>query len=705
MNISRRLVLALLLTGALLSACTTSPPSNQKTPAEPESPTATQPPQPTPSSTIQPTATSTPAVPTSLPSPTLTPTPEGPSLLAQIGKGLLLEAALSPDGRILAVTSSLGLYLLDADTMQEINHLSLEEQDITAVNWSPDGRQITLGSDQGMVISLDPGSGQTLEQVTFTGRINQLVWAPHSPVVAVVVQTPANEGASRKAVYLWDLDTQQTQPLLTREDVSVEEEYSLSQIAWSPDGNKIAAGSLSGSVYIQALDSPAGAQVLHPYQGKLAYQKIADLAWSPDENRIAVAWQGYNPGLPSSAESEEMVMIWDVQENIVLDAYPEAGGKFVSWIPDGTLITVENKHLVFHNSEGVIDQRVPLSHTVHQASWSGDHRYLLLQSYTGSLTFWDQEQKTARTTTLNDFYVQGISQTGWSSQGDRLAALGFANGRLSIWGFEQEFSPQKTLEGINQFSWSPVDNTLAAVNYDGQLALYEGSSLEIVRGLPIPANQSIDSLAWSPDGKKIALLIQKYQVYGMAAELLDAWITILDAASFTPLHRFGVMDDLTGYSQSNGVTCLAWSPDNQQLAGGTYHGDILIWDAAAGQVIQTMSGHKHGINSLDWSPDGSQLLSGSLDGTAAVWERSSGGMRRQYRNFPGEFQGDVRDVDWKKDTDWFAVGAWSEIRILGGTTSYKIPFGPGTIHDIDWSNTDPLLAVSGNGIVQIWQLP
>lgn len=664
----------------------------------------------------------------------------------QLGKGLLWDAALSPDGRWLAVTSNLGLYIfksetqeeinffplseltsstviwspdgsrlalasnlglfiLESDGQEEINHFPLPDLSLSTVNWSLEGDQLALGSKDGKVILWDPESGKTLAETALAGRINQLAWAPHSPAIAVVAQADPKEGTSSKAVYLWDLSTQQTQPLLTREDVPEGEEYSLSQIAWSPDGDKIAAGSFSGSVYIQAIDSPAEARILHPYQGKLAHQEVLDLAWSPDEKRIAVAWQEFNPGLPSSAQNEQMVMIWDIKENAVLKTYPDAEGSTVSWLPDGTLFTLENDHLIFRNSEGGIDHCIPLNHTVHQASWSEDHGYLLLQSYTGSLTLWDHEEQTARTMNLDDFYVQGISQTGWSSQGDRLAALGYTTGRLSIWAFNDGFHPQDSLEGIEKFAWSAVDNTLAAVNYNDQLALYEGTSRELILSFPIPTDQSIDSLAWSPDGKKIALLIQKYQVYGMAAELLDAWIAILDAASFTPLHRFGVMDDMIGYGQSNSVTCLAWNPDNQRLAGGTYHGDILIWDAVTGEVMQTMSGHNHAVNSLDWSPDGSQLLSGSLDGTAGVWEPSSGSMRRQYRNFPGEFQGDVRDVDWQKDTDWFAVGAWGEIRILGKTTSYKIPFVPGTIHDIAWSNIAPLLAVSGNGMVQIWRLP
>ena len=51
---------------------------------------------------------------------------------------------------------------------------------------------------------------------------------------------------------------------------------------------------------------------------------------------------------------------------------------------------------------------------------------------------------------------------------------------------------------------------------------------------------------------------------------------------------------------------------------------LKIWDVAAGQITQTLEGHKDTVASVTFSPDGSQLASASWDGTVKViWKHLS----------------------------------------------------------------------------------
>ena len=71
---------------------------------------------------------------------------------------------------------------------------------------------------------------------------------------------------------------------------------------------------------------------------------------------------------------------------------------------------------------------------------------------------------------------------------------------------------------------------------------------------------------------------------------------------------------LKGHTDS--VLSLAWSPDGRRLASGGRTGDstIRIWESD-GTLRHVLKGHTDSVLSLAWSPDGQRLVSGSSAGT------------------------------------------------------------------------------------------
>src|SRR6266699_4948815 len=80
---------------------------------------------------------------------------------------------------------------------------------------------------------------------------------------------------------------------------------------------------------------------------------------------------------------------------------------------------------------------------------------------------------------------------------------------------------------------------------------------------------------------------------------------------------------LTTQSASS-VFAVAWSPDGKRLALGYADGSVQIRDATTGKIDFTVQGHTGHIWTVAWSPDGKRLASASWDHTVQVWDTSTG---------------------------------------------------------------------------------
>lgn len=70
------------------------------------------------------------------------------------------------------------------------------------------------------------------------------------------------------------------------------------------------------------------------------------------------------------------------------------------------------------------------------------------------------------------------------------------------------------------------------------------------------------------------------------------------------------------------ILCLAFSPDNQYIVGGSKGGDLYLWNFT-GQSPIVFEGHTDAVRKVEFSPDGRTIASGSDDRTMRIWDVKS----------------------------------------------------------------------------------
>mgnify|MGYP001765998592 CR=1 FL=1 len=159
----------------------------------------------------------------------------------------------------------------------------------------------------------------------------------------------------------------------------------------------------------------------------------------------------------------------------------------------------------------------------------------------------------------------------------------------------------------------------------------------------IVADGPVWSVAFSPDGKRLATVGQMKDVPGVA---------LWDPADGAGAGR------LTGFSGN--AFSVAFSPDGTRLAAGTQENRISLWDAATGRTLEPLRGHGGAVFGVAFSPDGERLASAGMDGLVKVWRLSDG---REIASFDAHRDGALC-VAFSPDGGQVASGGWDKRVVL-----------------------------------------
>jgi WD40 repeat protein len=443
---------------------------------------------------------------------------------------------------------------------------SIEKRDpwmTTAVAYRPDGQRVAVGDVDGSVRIWEPQSGRLVQVCLGVGSVQFLAWSPDGKTLAV--------GSWRESLHkpdfrLWGAEKGRL--LRTLEPPS--SRGGSAALAWSADGRTLLAlhPNDGGCLLWNAADGKLLRKVAIPCQGPAAF--------SPDAKWLA------------GATADSHFALWDVEtgkEVRKLDEYKLAALPALAWSPDGKrlALTAADGVRVWQATTGeriVHAKDLPQCHSI---CWSPDGRTFAAGRHSQGVAVVDLAAKGKLRALEDDVH----SSLAWSPDGKTIARIAWGGGGGGGWVRLYDAATGKRQRALAEgeppnaiFAWSAAGSTVA-LNYDGKTSLSSVDAGQVSAVL----KDTIEPLAWSPDGKRLATAGQDRRT-----------VILWEDGGQTRLA-------LKGHLQ--GVSWLAWSPDGKRLAssaGGEKR--VLLWDADKVEKLRELGPLPAEAAGLKWSADG-----------------------------------------------------------------------------------------------------
>ncbi len=413
----------------------------------------------------------------------------------------------------------------------------------------------------------------------------------------------------------------------------------LRSVAFSADGEYIAAGSREGRVYIWRLGDDSPTRVLSG-QGSA----ILSLAFSPDGSRLA------------SASWDRSISIWDTttwDQVATLDgqrsaaknlAFSSDGAWLFSWGVRDPLLVWEVQSA--RQTRSIFMGTIGGALIGFSGSFSPEGNYFAVNQ-----GFRVRIHRTADGTTLSQLtrFQNDVDRVALSPAGELAATVD--GGVLRLWQAERAVQLWETplAEGDESAS-------LLAFSPDGRM-LVGGEKLRVWAVADQPAEAQLVLPAWysrdyrleydfAPDGRTLAL-----------ASVDGSWrlIRTADGAAL-PSQTLS----------ATAVNALAFSTDHSRVAIALADNRIQMLRLGDDAPAQMLRGHRQMADCLAFSPDGSLLASGAADRMVMIWEVESGRLLETLRA-PAA----VSRLVFSPDGLWLAVNAGNEI-LLWRTSGWSL---------------------------------
>lgn len=612
---------------ALAACCKSAKPAMSSTPASAPLPTRTPIPTPVPVPQL-PVLAGTP-----VPWPHEPITPENAADIVELamwGKGEAREVAYSPDGRLLAVGTTVGIWLYDAKTLEMLRFIrggylptftpnsavlfAREGESILAWWDVATGEQLgSRGVGRWLVtfflgsarLAAVPGgsAGQWVEVWDLEGGERVRVMGPHGDQVSSLAFSPdgsvlASGGGNDHTIGLWDVQTGDRLQTLEGHTTGVR------SLSFSSNGSFLASAS--------------------PYDPMQVWDvATGDLLWTLEERTGNVSSLAFSPDgdilVTGSGAGDDIVQLWDVRIGRCLRTIEQSANDVI-FSPDGATLVLGGGdgtvRLWNVETKAIVDTLKGYKGRVSGLTILPRDAIFISHFFDDTIEMWDM--RAGQITRTLTGHTSGVTNLAFSADGTTLASSETWDPSIWIWDvatghhlrteggyhpfvYEIALSPDGTIsagaEDANTgLTFSPDGARRASSTWEGVVQVSE-TLLPYTHTLEM-AGQTAGVVAFSLDGGTVA-----------AGGSGDGKVRLWDAETNEELYG------LEGHTAE--VLSVAFSPNGMVLASGAKDGTVRLWNAKTGKPLHTLDTPLAGL--VTFSPDGSLLVLGCEDGSVQLW--------------------------------------------------------------------------------------
>ena len=510
------------------------------------------------------------------------------------------------------------------------------KQDVRALAFSPDGKRVVTGGDDGLVKIWDAADGRELLSFRGRGGISGIAFSPDGRRVAT-----ANPD---KTATLWNASTGEEALSFHGHEHSY-----VTSVAFSADGARLATASLDRTARMWDVATGREVRAFHGHTGG-----VWSVAFSPDGMRLVTASDDATARVWNCGDGRELLKLTGHGRSVVSATFSADGKRLATSSSDRTAKVWDAE-----SGQELLTVRDESSMTWVAFSPDG----ISLATAGRSAKVWDavngQELVTLR--------GRAVSKLAFSPKGDRLAVAGL-NHAVDILdtGAGAElltFTATANKREIAGVVFSPDRARLGTFDTHGLLKVWDASNGQLLR--TVNAHQEpISDGRFSPEGNRFATAS-----YDKTAKL---W----DLATGREL--------LIMRGHKDAVLSVAFSPSGNRVATSSVDKSVKLWDLATGREWLTLSGHEGYIQQVVFSPDAKRIATASSDRSVKVWDANDG---RQLFTLRGDLP--LRGVAFSPDGQRLAatvvgpdakVRTWSAVdgraQFTMQTSSLMVAFSP-----------------------------
>lgn len=508
------------------------------------------------------------------------------------------QAAISPDGRHVAIAGGVFhevarvlLWDPQENTTEALVEIPTHKEDMgiaTAVEFSADGKllAVAFNKDEGgtpplnwtcMVLDLATKSVQA-KLMESRGMINSVAFSSAGDRVATFGQ----DGK----VTVWDW--RENQRAL---EYGVPDDC-LGQMTFSPDGELLAVGlcpldkAIQGVEWLDVRDLRTGER--QPVG--LLERAIVSARFAPDGQTLALgSMDGLRladlsvKDLPTAVAAHSPTEAWGI-------AFAPSGGIFATSGDDGCARLWDRNLRELRKLEvGTLALKV---------AFAPDRPLVAAAAYDGAIRLWNHQTGEEEKQLLG--HTGPVRSIAFNPRGEWLASAG-DDGAVQLWNVDKQALERTLREAgpkVRTIAFSPDGSELFSSGNDGIVSIWDYKQGALLRAFE--ETVATWALAHSPVERLLAV----------GTRLPEIELRRTDSRE--------LVSRLVGHTQ--GVRCLAFSPDGRTLASASLDQSVRLWHVATGEELLAFEKLPGQINDIAFSSDGRTLGAACHDGSVRLWK-------------------------------------------------------------------------------------